>query len=124
MPFHSLYLVSVTSSTPIKAYNDFCLIPASYTCNQVDGSKPFFKKGYECKETSIEFILDANGILRHHCSGKKVCPEGTFDGAKIVLSSTCTDQQATFVRTPGTYFALNYFSRFMLFSMMSCYFVF
>lgn len=51
----------------------------------------------------MEFTLDANGILRHHCSGKKICPEngGTGSGTKIIMSSSCTDAQAKFVRTAG-----------------------
>ncbi|KAK3726284.1 hypothetical protein QZH41_012709, partial [Actinostola sp. cb2023] len=95
--------VSPTSPTPIKAFNNHCLVPRSGSCSPADGTKPVFKPGFECKENYMQFSLDANGIFRHHCSGKKVCLEngGTASGTKVVISSTCTDEQAKFTRTAG-----------------------
>ena len=58
----------------------------------------------------MEFSLDVNGILRHHCSGKMVCPENgaTNNGARLTVSSTCTEENSKFERTAGKPFSLIY----------------
>ena len=55
------------------------------------------------QERYMEFRLDANGTLWHHCSQRRVCPENgkTGDGVRLVISSDCKDEDSKFVRTTG-----------------------
>ena len=100
-----LFFVTVnpTAPTPLKSYNDLCLKPEKSSCSPDDGSKIIFTNGGECSEDFMKFNLDENGILRHHCSGKMVCPEDgeTHNGAKVVLSSSCKEEDAKFEKTAG-----------------------
>ncbi|KXJ11173.1 Disintegrin and metalloproteinase domain-containing protein 15 [Exaiptasia diaphana] len=93
--------VNPTMPTPLKAYNDFCIVPKNETCKPSENSRIVFKSGYECKENYMEFKLDSNGILWHECSQHRVCPEngGTWNGVKLVISSSCKDEDSKFVRT-------------------------
>ncbi|XP_048584529.1 uncharacterized protein LOC5514577 [Nematostella vectensis] len=95
--------VIATAATPLKAYNDYCVVPQNASCSPHEGSRIVFRSGYECKEAYMEFSLDATGILRHTCSGRKVCPEGggTSKGTRLVIDSSCSDADATFTRTSG-----------------------
>lgn len=77
------------------------------TCKPFDDS-PLIEKpqqGGMCRENFKQFTLDVNGILRHHCSRKKVCPKdgATHRRASIVISSRCSDEDSKFIRTPGKY---------------------
>ena len=99
--FFIILTVNPTSPTPLKAYNDYCIVPKNESCNPHENSRIVFKNGYECKEKHMEFRLDANGILWHHCSNKRVCPENgnTWSGVRLVISSTCKDEDSKFIRT-------------------------
>ncbi|XP_032229700.2 uncharacterized protein LOC5505409 [Nematostella vectensis] len=95
--------VSATAPSPIKAFNDHCVVPTNASCSPHEGSRIVFRPGNECKQAYMEFSLDATGILRHTCSGRKVCPEGgnTWNGVRLAISSSCTDEDSKFVRTSG-----------------------
>ncbi|XP_031572100.1 uncharacterized protein LOC116306186 isoform X2 [Actinia tenebrosa] len=88
--------------TPLKPYNNYCIVPQDQKCIPEENTKVIFKYGYECKEEYMKFRLDTNGILWHHCSGRRVCPENgnTQNGARLVISSSCKDEDSKFVRTP------------------------
>ncbi|KAK3716434.1 hypothetical protein QZH41_016845, partial [Actinostola sp. cb2023] len=90
-----------TDATPLKPYNDYCIVPKNETCTPRDKSRIVFKSGSECNQKYMEFRLDANGILWHHCSKRRVCPENgnTGNGARLVISSACKDEDSKFVRT-------------------------
>ncbi|PFX13518.1 Disintegrin and metalloproteinase domain-containing protein 9 [Stylophora pistillata] len=93
--------VSPTAPTPLKSYGlDLCLTPTNQSCSPNDNDRLIYRPG-ECSESHFQFTLAADGVLRHSCSGKMVCPEngGTGNGAKIVVSSTCKTEDSKFERT-------------------------
>ncbi|XP_066014989.1 uncharacterized protein [Pocillopora verrucosa] len=95
--------VGPTAPTPLKSYGlDLCLTPLSQSCSPNDNDRLIYKPG-QCTESHFQFTLDADGVLRHSCSGKMVCPEngGDGNGAKIVVSSTCKVEDSKFERTSG-----------------------
>ena len=100
-----LSTVKPTSPTPIRAYNDYCLQPKDAGCSPPDDTTVIWKRqqGTACEEDYKQFRLSADGVLYHHCSGKRVCPQkgATRDGAKIVISSKCSEDNSKFVRTKG-----------------------
>ena len=95
--------VGPTAQTPLKSYGlDLCLTPSSQSCSPNDNDRLIYKPG-QCTESHFQFTLDADGVLRHSCSGKMVCPEngGDGNGAKIVVSSACKVEDSKFERTSG-----------------------
>mgnify|MGYP001792384257 CR=1 FL=1 len=57
-----------------------------------------------CNEDYKQFRLTSDGVLLHHCSGKRVCPQGRVgNGVNLVISSSCTEESSKFVRTKGIY---------------------
>ena len=95
----------------MKSYGlNLCLTPSNKSCSPNDNDILIYKPGGLCSESHFQFTLGTDGVLRHSCSGKMVCPEngGTHNGAKIVVSSTCKTEDAKFERTSGywIYFAL------------------
>ncbi|KAL9951076.1 hypothetical protein ACROYT_G043672 [Oculina patagonica] len=96
--------VSPSAPTPLKSYGlDLCLTPSDKTCSPGDNDPLIYISGGLCSESHLQFELGSDGVLRHTCSGKMVCPEngGTHDGARIVVSSTCTVENSKFERTAG-----------------------
>ena len=51
----------------------------------------------------MQFTLSADGTLKHHCSGKMVCPRKPAQGKRceLMISSKCQPQDAKFERTAG-----------------------
>ncbi|KAK3716436.1 hypothetical protein QZH41_016844, partial [Actinostola sp. cb2023] len=90
-----------TDATPLKPYNDYCIVPKNETCTPYDKSRIVFKSGNECNQKYMDFRLDANGILWHHCSKRRVCPENEnkSNGVRLVISIACKDEDSKFVRT-------------------------
>lgn len=71
-------LVYVAES-PIRAYGGFCLQPESKDCSPADNTRlVYIKDTPECSKDYMMFTHH-NDILTHKCSGKKVCPLGTFN---------------------------------------------
>ena len=100
----SLFLLTVspTAPTPLKSYRlNLCLTPSNKTCSPNDNDPLLYVAGDKCSESHLQFSLGSDGVLRHSCSGKMVCPEGSYNGAKIVVSSSCTAEDSKFERTPG-----------------------
>ena len=95
-------VVNPTDQTPLKSYKlNLCLVPATKTCSPNDDDQLEWIAGDKCSESHLQFSLGADGVLRHSCSGKMVCPQGSGNGAKIVVSSTCTADNSKFERTSG-----------------------
>jgi len=95
--------VNPTAPTPLMSYGlDLCLTPSSKTCSPGDNELLIYVGGL-CRENHLQFTLGSDGVLRHDCSGNMVCPENgaTHNGAKIVVSSTCTIENSKFERTSG-----------------------
>ena len=96
--------VNPSAPTPLMSYGlDLCLTPSNKTCSPGDNDPLIYIRGGLCRESHLQFTLGSDGVLRHKCSGKMVCPENgvTHNGAKIVLSSTCTIENSKFERTSG-----------------------
>ncbi|KAJ7386460.1 metalloendopeptidase [Desmophyllum pertusum] len=95
--------VNPSAPTPLKSYGlDLCLTPSTKTCSPGDND-PLVYTGGSCSESHVQFTLGSDGVLRHSCSGKMVCPENgaTNNGAKIVVSSSCKADDSKFERTSG-----------------------
>lgn len=56
-----------------------------------------------CDQPFMQFTLSADGTLKHHCSGKMVCPRKPAQGKRceLMISSKCQPQDAKFERTAG-----------------------
>ncbi|KAJ7351655.1 hypothetical protein OS493_036205 [Desmophyllum pertusum] len=96
--------VSPSAPTPLKSYGlDLCLTPSNKTCSPGDNDPLVYISGSLCSESHLQFTLGLDGVLRHSCSGKMVCPENgaTNNGAKIVVSGSCKAEDSMFERTPG-----------------------
>ena len=97
-----LLIAHPTAPTPIKSYNlDLCLTSSNKTCWPSDNEHLIWARGDKCAESHFQFTLEANGVLRHKCSGRMVCPQGSGNGAKIVVSSSCNANNSKFYRTTG-----------------------
>ena len=105
LSFFLLSTVNPSSPTPLKPYNGFCLQPEVAACSVPDDTTLLWKpqRGDACEEDFKQFKLGVDGVLIHHCSGKRVCPQdgATGNGAKIVISSKCSAEDSKFVRTTG-----------------------
>ena len=102
--FVSVLLVSPSAPTPLKSYGlDLCLTPSDKTCSPGDNNPLIYISGGLCSERHLQFTLGSDGVLRHHCSGKMVCPENGAinNGARIVVSGSCTVENSKFERTAG-----------------------
>ena len=94
--------VSPTAPTPLKSYGlNLCLTPRNKTCTPPEEDSLVYVAGDKCSENHLQFSLDSNGVLRHNCSGKMICPQSYSNGAKIVVSSSCAVENSKFERTPG-----------------------
>ena len=56
-----------------------------------------------CDQPFMQFTLSGDGTLKHHCSGKMVCPRKPAQGKRceLMISSKCQPQDAKFERTAG-----------------------
>ncbi|KAK3752647.1 hypothetical protein QZH41_000998 [Actinostola sp. cb2023] len=89
--------------SPIRSATGFCVQPRVSGCSFSDGTElVYVNSPRDCSRKNQAFVYSDNGVLIHKCSEKFVCPNGNADnliGAKLVLSSKCTEDQATFLRT-------------------------
>ena len=95
--------MSPTAPSGVKSHDGYCVQPADGSCKPGDGTKIKFGKKGLCTDSFMEFRLDANGVLRHHCSGKMVCPDNGNNGAALGVSSGCTEENSKFTRTEGEF---------------------
>ena len=70
-----------------------CLTPSSRSCSPRDNDPLVLG---DCTEKHFQFSFGSDGVLRHSCSGKMVCPEEKRKRAKLVVSSRCSAQDASF----------------------------
>ena len=103
MKYTLLLSVHPTAPTPLKSYqlDDLCLTPSSMTCSPFDNEIIIYARGDKCDGKHFQFTLESNGVLRHNCSGKMVCPAGSGNGASLVVSSSCLTNDSKFERTQG-----------------------
>lgn len=103
MKYTLLLSVHPTAPTPLKSYklDDLCLTPSSKTCSPNDSENIIYARGDNCDGKHFQFTLESNGVLRHSCSGKMVCPTGSGNGASLVVSSSCLTNNSKFERTQG-----------------------
>ncbi|KXJ06666.1 Disintegrin and metalloproteinase domain-containing protein 23, partial [Exaiptasia diaphana] len=90
-------------ATTLKPFDDHCIVPADETCKLQENNEIIFRSHDKCDQKYQEFRLDANGVLWHECSQRRVCPESETpsNSDRLVISSTCKDDNSKFVRTPG-----------------------
>ena len=80
-----------------------CIKPQRGKCQPPDGTILVLTKTKPCDQPFMQFTLSADGTLKHHCSGKMVCPRKPAQGKRceLMISSKCQPQDAKFERTAG-----------------------
>lgn len=80
-----------------------CIKPQRGKCQPPDGAILVLTKTKPCDQPFMQFTLSADGTLKHHCSGKMVCPRKPAQGKRceLMISSKCQPQDAKFERTAG-----------------------
>jgi hypothetical protein len=64
--------------SPIRTSNHLCVQPQVPGCSFRDGTDLVYTNTpKDCSMENQAFIYDDNGVLRHKCSAKYVCPKGT-----------------------------------------------
>ena len=94
--------VSRRTATTILGFGNLCVKPQGLSsCPSADGTELFYRKQGQCQGASTKFILSPDGVLRHHCSRKKICPKGGQGGygVPLVISGNCNTEQSKFERT-------------------------
>lgn len=83
----------------VRGRNAMCITPNVNSCDDVpDGTRLIYKEmpDLDCNHKRMLFDFGADGVMKHHYSGKKICPDSN---GFLVVSSQCTDTEATFTRT-------------------------
>ena len=94
--------VSRRTATTILGSGNLCVKPQGLSsCPSADGTELFYRKPGQCQGASTKFVLSSDGVLRHHCSRKKICPKGGQGGygVPLVISGNCDKEQSKFERT-------------------------
>ena len=80
-----------------------CIKPQRGKCQPPDGTILVLTQTKPCDQPFMQFTLSADGTLKHHCSGKMVCPRKPAQGKRceLMISSKCQPQDAKFERTAG-----------------------
>lgn len=94
--------VSRRTATTIQGFGNLCVKPQGLSsCPSADGTELFYRKPGQCQGASTKFLLSPDGVLRHHCSRKKICPKGGQGGygVPLVISGNCDKEQSKFERT-------------------------
>ena len=94
--------VSWRTATTIQGFGKLCVKPQGLSsCPSADGTELLYRKQGQCQGASTKFILSPDGVLRHHCSRKKICPKGGKGGygVALVISGNCDKEQSKFERT-------------------------
>lgn len=97
------------SKTPLSI-GSFYIKPQSYSCRPRDGTHLLLTKTTDWDKKEMEFVLSADGLLRHACSNTLVCPASSRNQANslLVISRKCSNEQAKFERTQGVLSITNY----------------
>ena len=100
---YALIPVSPAASTSIQGYDNLCVTSQGGSpCSTTNGAHLVYSMQTSCRNTSAKFTF-LNGVLKQHCSGKRICPKGVYYGAPLVISDSCEESQAKFERTKGTF---------------------
>lgn len=101
---YALIPVSPAAPTSIQGYDNLCVRSqgGSTPCSTNNGAQLVYSTQASCRDTSAKFTF-SNGVLKQHCSGKKICPKGVYYGAPLVISDSCEESQAKFERTKDTF---------------------
>lgn len=94
--------VSRRTATTILGSGNLCVKPQGLSsCPSADRTELFYRKPGQCQGGSTKFVLSSDGVLRHHCSRKKICPKGGQGGygVPLVISGNCDKEQSKFERT-------------------------
>ena len=80
-----------------------CIKPQRGKCQPPDGTILVLTQTKPCDQPFMQFTLSADGTLKHHCSGKMVCPRKPAQGKRceLMISSKCQPHDAKFERTAG-----------------------
>ena len=98
--------VSWRTATSIQGFGNLCVKPRGFSsCPSADGTELFYRKQGQCQRASTKFTLSSDGVLRQHCSRKKICPKGGQGGygVPLVISGKCDKEQSKFERTTGKF---------------------
>ena len=92
-----------SAPTPLLQASGMCIKPQRGNCRPPDGTILTLTQTKPCDKSHMQFTLSADGILKHHCSGKMVCPRKPAKGkwCELMISNRCQPQDATFERTAG-----------------------
>lgn len=92
-----------SAPTPLLQASGMCIKPQRGKCQPPDGTILVLTKTKPCDQPFMQFTLSADGTLKHHCSGKMVCPRKPAQGKRceLMISSKCQPQDAKFERTAG-----------------------
>ena len=100
---YALISVSTAAPTSIQGYDNLCVTSQGGSpCSTTNGTQLVYSTQASCRDTSAKFTF-SNGVLKQHCSGRKICPKGVYYGAPLVISDSCEESQAKFERTKGTF---------------------
>ena len=101
---YALIPVSPAAPTSIQGYDNLCVTSqgGSTPCSTNSGAQLVYSTQASCQDTSAKFTF-SNGVLKQHCSGKKICPKGVYYGAPLAINDSCEESQAKFERTKGTF---------------------
>lgn len=92
-----------SAPTPLLQASGMCIKPQRGNCRPPDGTILVLTQTKPCNQPFMQFTLSADGTLKHHCSGKMVCPRKPARGKRceLMISSKCQPQDAKFERTAG-----------------------
>lgn len=92
-----------SAPTPLLQASGMCIKPQRGNCQPPDGTILVLTQKKPCDQPFMQFSLSADGTLKHHCSGKMVCPRKPAQGKRceLMISSKCQPQDAKFERTAG-----------------------
>ena len=96
-----VFLALAAVPTPISTSDLYytssvCLAPDIQSCSdKKDAPLKFIKTQYQdCNHPHMKFVMEADGTLKHHCTGKYVCP----DNNQLFMKSSCNTEDAKFER--------------------------
>ena len=92
-----------SAPTPLLQASGMCIKPQRGNCRPQDGTILVLTQRKPCDQPFMQFSLSADGTLKHHCSGRPVCPRKPARGknCELMISSKCQPQDSKFERTAG-----------------------
>ena len=97
------FVAQPSAPTPLLQASGMCIKPQRGNCRPRDGTILVLTQTKPCDQPFMQFALSADGSLKHHCSGKLVCPRKPAQGKRceLMISSKCQPQTSKFERTAG-----------------------